>query len=166
MRRWLIDWADRNDYNIYADGLVVRTTIDARLQAVATQAVARQADRLQGLADAAWGPRTGWASNTALVLAFLRETPQYDGGSRAGLDDTQALRQLLADAAFMQALRRDKTQLQAGFLALDPRNGHVRAWVGSRDFAAGASSTMCSRRAASRARPSSPLSMARRSSRA
>ena len=25
--------------------------------------------------------------------------------------------------------------LQAGFLALDPRNGAVRAWVGSRDFA-------------------------------
>ena len=25
--------------------------------------------------------------------------------------------------------------LQAGFMALDPRNGFVRAWVGSRDFA-------------------------------
>ena len=25
--------------------------------------------------------------------------------------------------------------LQAGFLALDPRSGFVRAWVGSRDFA-------------------------------
>ncbi|OZA92838.1 MAG: penicillin-binding protein, partial [Polaromonas sp. 39-63-203] len=30
LRRWLIEWADQNDYNIYADGLVVRTTIDAR----------------------------------------------------------------------------------------------------------------------------------------
>ena len=29
----------------------------------------------------------------------------------------------------------DKTRLQAGFLAMDPRNGEVRAWVGSRDFA-------------------------------
>jgi len=26
LRRWLIEWADRNNYNIYADGLVVRTT--------------------------------------------------------------------------------------------------------------------------------------------
>ena len=25
MRRWLIEWADRNSYNIYADGLVLRT---------------------------------------------------------------------------------------------------------------------------------------------
>ena len=34
----------------------------------------------------------------------------------------------------MQALRQDKTRLQAGFVALDPSNGHVMAWVGSRDF--------------------------------
>ena len=26
LKRWLIEWADRNGYNIYADGLVVRTT--------------------------------------------------------------------------------------------------------------------------------------------
>ena len=29
----------------------------------------------------------------------------------------------------------ERPVLQAGFLALDPRSGHVRAWVGSRDFA-------------------------------
>ena len=134
LRRWLIDWADRNDYNIHADGLVVRTTIDARLQVMANQAVARQADRLQGLTDAAWGARTGWGSNKALVWAFLRETPQYKAARDAGLDDVQALRQLVADGALMQAVRREKTRLQAGFLALDPRNGHVLAWVGSRNF--------------------------------
>ena len=47
LRKWLIDWADRNDYDIYADGLVVRTTIDSRLQKVANQAVARQGKQLQ-----------------------------------------------------------------------------------------------------------------------
>ena len=30
---------------------------------------------------------------------------------------------------------RQRSVLQAGFVALDPRSGHVRAWVGSRDFA-------------------------------
>ena len=34
----------------------------------------------------------------------------------------------------MQTLREEKTRLQAGFLALNPTNGHVMAWVGSRDF--------------------------------
>ena len=87
VRRWLIEWADREGYNIYADGLVVRTTIQSRLQRAANQAVGRQLVQLQALADAQ---------------------------RRRG---------------------QERSELQAGFLALDPRNGHVKAWVGSRDFA-------------------------------
>jgi len=86
LRRWLIEWADRKGYDIYADGLVVRTTIDAKLQKVANQAVAHQLAQLQPLADRR---------------------------ARKG---------------------EDPPVLQAGFLALDPRSGFVRAWVGSRDF--------------------------------
>ena len=52
VRKWLIEWADREGYNIYADGLVVRTTIQSRLQKAANQAVARQLAQLQALADA------------------------------------------------------------------------------------------------------------------
>ena len=55
IRKWLIDWADRNDHNIYADGLIVHTTIDSRLQAVANQAVHRQMEALQAVADVEWG---------------------------------------------------------------------------------------------------------------
>ena len=133
LRRWLIEWADRNDYNIHADGLVVRTTIDSRLQNLANQAVTRQGDKLQGVASAEWGPRA-WAAKKALVLSFVRDSREYKAAMDSGLTDEQALKQLQADPAFMQALRRDKTRLQAGFVALDPRNGHVMAWVGSRDF--------------------------------
>ncbi|WP_458766654.1 penicillin-binding protein 1A [Cupriavidus basilensis] len=134
LRKWLITWADRNDYNIYTDGLVVRTTIDSRLQALANQAVARQGNQLQGIADAAWAPRSGWAANKDLVQAFVRETPAYRAAREAGQTPEAAMKQLLADTAFMQALRQSKTRIQAGFLALDPRTGEIKAWVGSRDF--------------------------------
>ncbi|MES2564804.1 MAG: transglycosylase domain-containing protein [Pseudomonadota bacterium] len=87
LRQWLIEWADQRDYDIYSDGLVVRTTIDSRLQKVANQALERQMKQLQPLADAA------------------RKRAQ------------------------------ETSVLQAGFMAMDPRNGFVRAWVGSRDFA-------------------------------
>ncbi|MES2685965.1 MAG: transglycosylase domain-containing protein [Pseudomonadota bacterium] len=134
LRRWLIDWADRNDYNIYADGLVVRTTIDSRLQKLANEAVKRQADRLQGVANNEWGPRA-WAGKKDLVRALVRETPEYKTAREKDEADEAILKRLLADTAFMQALRQDKTRLQAGFMAQDPTNGHVKAWVGSRDFA-------------------------------
>ena len=59
LRKWLIAWADRNDYNIYSDGLIVRTTIDARLQQMATQALTLQGNQLQGIANNAWSGRDG-----------------------------------------------------------------------------------------------------------
>lgn len=87
LRKWLIDWADRRDYDIQSDGLRVYITLDAKLQKAANQAVTRQLAQLQQLAN---------------------------GRGKTG---------------------EDRPVLQAGFLALDPRNGAVRAWVGSRDFA-------------------------------
>jgi len=87
VRKWLIAWADARGLNIYADGLVVRTTLHSRLQKAANTALARQLDALQPLAN--------------------RRLKKGE----------------------------EKVLLQAGFMALDPRNGHILAWVGSRDFA-------------------------------
>lgn len=135
LRPWLIDWADRNDYNIYTDGLVVYTTLDARLQSIATQAVVRQGRQLQRVADAAWRPSSLWGPGSPLVQTWVRESAEYRTALQAGQDAKDALRLLMADAALMGQLREQKTRVQAGFMALDPRNGQVRAWVGSRDFA-------------------------------
>ena len=156
LRKWLVEWADRNGYNLYADGLVVHTTIDSRLQRLANMAVARQAQALQTVADVEWGMRSPrvlstdlsayasyrrqvepfayfWSARPDLVDTFVRESAAYQAARDGGLDDAQALARLKADVAFMKALREDKTRLQAGFMAIDPRNGHVKAWVGSRD---------------------------------
>lgn len=135
LRKQLIDWADRNGYSLYADGLVVRTTIDSRLQTLANQAVARQGRQLQGVADGAWASRSAWNPKGPLVQALVRESAQYEAAVAKGATPDEALQGLLDDAAFMRQLRQQKTRVQAGFLALDPRSGEVRAWVGSRDFA-------------------------------
>lgn len=134
LRKWLIAWADDHDYNIYADGLVVHTTLDSRLQAMANQAVARQGLLLQGIADAAWsgGARRGPAAE--LLRTLVRETPEFRSALAGGASEEETLKRLLGDKAFMQALRRQKLQVQAGFLALEPHSGQIRAWVGSRDF--------------------------------
>jgi len=134
VRKWLIAWADSHDYNIYADGLVVRTTLDSRLQAQATQTVVRRGRQLQALADQAWGGRKGWAGSPELVEAFVKESKEYRAAVAAGQMPEEVLKRLVADKAFTDALRRDKTRVQVGFFALDPRDGQVRAWVGSRDF--------------------------------
>jgi penicillin-binding protein 1A len=130
LKRWLIDWADRNDYNIYADGLVVRTTIDSRLQQYANQAVQRQGEVLQRVADR---ELAGYWTKDRLT-AFLRETPAFKAALAEGLSEQAALDKLRADTELVAQLKRTKTRIEAGFLAIDPLSGHVKAWVGSRDY--------------------------------
>ena len=134
LRKWLISWADRNDYNIYSDGLIVRTTIDSRLQSMATAAVALQGNALQSVANGAWSGRSGCSPASDLFKTFIRETPEYKAAIVAGQSDDDALQHLSADRTFVRTLCHDKTEVQAGFLAIDPRNGQIKAWVGSRDF--------------------------------
>nr|WP_322045098.1 transglycosylase domain-containing protein [Paraburkholderia sp. J67] len=134
LRRWLVTWADHNGYNLYADGLVVHTTIDSRLQAMATQAVAWQTNQLQWIANNAWNTRTGCWPGNDLFQSFIRQTTEYHTARDTGLSDPAAIRKLAMDASFVDSLCHSKTQIQAGFLALDPRNGDIKAWVGSRDF--------------------------------
>jgi len=64
----------------------------------------------------------------------MRESPEYKAAQEAGKDDAAAMKQLAADRGFMRALCKAKTDVQAGFVAIDPRDGQIRAWVGSRDF--------------------------------
>ncbi|RKF33422.1 penicillin-binding protein 1A [Paraburkholderia fungorum] len=134
LRKWLAAWADRNDYNMYSDGLVVRTTIDSRMQTMATQAVTLQGNQLQGIANSAWGTRAGCAGGRDLLQTFLRETPDYRAAKDAGLTDDEALKRVSSDRSLVQSVCESKTRVQADFLAMDPRNGQIKAWVGSRDF--------------------------------
>jgi penicillin-binding protein 1A len=157
VRRWLIDWADRNNLNIYSDGLIVHTTIDSRLQALANQAVHRQMEALQAVADVEWGMNSDrllstnpgayveqqrrfqpfsyfWKTKASLQDLFVRESTAYRSAVEAGATPEVALAQLKGNKDFMAKLRADKTRLQAGFVAIDPATGQVKAWVGSRDF--------------------------------
>jgi penicillin-binding protein 1A len=134
LRQWLIDWADRHDYNLYADGLVVHTTLDSRLQKEAVAAVERHTAQLQRIADDLWNPSV-WRIGNPRAEALVRESSHFRKAVAGGEAADAALKRLLKDAAFIKALRAEKVRMQAGFVAIDPRNGEIRAWVGSRDYA-------------------------------
>src|SRR5690606_9106582 len=75
-----------------------------------------------------------WDGSSELVNSFIRSTPQYRAGVESGVEEGEMLDSLRSDATFMDALREVKTRLETGLVAMDPRNGHVRAWIGSRDY--------------------------------
>ncbi len=155
VRMWLIDWADRHGYNIYRDSLVIHTTLDLGLQEIAERAVDRQGASLEAVADVEWSMdsprilarnpsayrqyrRAGfsklWENRPALARSFARATRRYTAAVEAGAEPDAVLDSLLAEPSFLDSLLKVKTRLEAGFVAVDPQTGSVRAWVGSRDF--------------------------------
>ena len=156
VRKWLLEWAEENDYDLALDGLVVHTTLDLELQEAARRAVERQANTLQAIADVEWAsagmPRstsTGmytsmrgdvdpfayyWSSHPRELDAFVRESGEYRRAVEEGEAPGEALTRLKRDRAFMRELKEAKSRLEAGFVAMDPATGEVRAWIGSRSF--------------------------------
>lgn len=157
VRKWLLEWADENEYDLALDGLVVETTLDADLQQAALRAVERQAGALQAVADVEWAnswlpnsSSTGtytamrssvkpfdyyWRSHAGQLDAFVRESGEYRRAVEGGEAPAAALKRLKADRDFLRELKEAKSRLEAGFVAMDPTTGEVKAWVGSRDFA-------------------------------
>jgi len=147
-------------HNIYGDGLQVYTTLDSKLQNLARQAVTKQMNRLQTAVGYEWSePSAEVYSNTladyddlepgedyepfeyfwrskqdSVVQAFIQETARYDSLRARGATEDEAVEQLRASDSFVDSLRTVKTRLQSGFVSLDPRSGHVKVWIGGRDF--------------------------------
>ena len=152
IREQLVEWADTHDADLDRDGLVIRTTLDSKLQRLAQDAVAQQVALLQRVAGAEWSePRLRWAGaktpdakqpfahfwreHPQMLAEMARDTPAYREARKAGTDEAEALSKVMSDADTMQRLRDEKTHLSAGFIAIDPSSGAVKAWVGSPDFA-------------------------------
>ncbi|WP_418319493.1 transglycosylase domain-containing protein [Piscinibacter sakaiensis] len=151
VREQIVDWADSRDVDLDRDGLIIHTTLDSRLQQLAQQAVSEQVAALQRLAGREWSqPRlvsTGlkqgeaknpfawfWRANPEFAKQVLRDSAEFRVAREAGLSEQQALAKLQADDALVRRLREEKTRLSAGFVAMEPGSGAVRAWIGSPDF--------------------------------
>lgn len=152
-RKWLLEWAEPRGINLYTDGLVIESTLVMALQRAAEQAVERQAEALQQIAEVEWSqaqlPETSlgarlsrraepfayfWRQRPELLAAAIRETPEFRRAVDGGTSEEKALSELSSDKEWIAALKARKTRLEAGFTAMDPTTGEVKAWVGSRDF--------------------------------
>jgi penicillin-binding protein 1A len=163
VRNWMQDWAETHDRDLYGDGLRVYTTLDSELQAEASAAVDTQTAALQRVVDYEWSEASPpgadtpnpenfaayfdkkpgkdftpfsefWQRKPRATRAFIRSTDRFEALQEQGTSERDAIAQLMDNAAFMDSLRQAKTRLSAGMVSIDPRTGHVKAWVGGRDF--------------------------------
>ncbi|TRX72614.1 penicillin-binding protein 1A [Carboxylicivirga sp. M1479] len=137
-----------DEYDIYSDGLKIYTTIDAGLQEYAEKAVDQQMNRLQGEFDNHWKGRSPWAKHPQVYTNALRQSRRYQKMKDAGHSDEKifkAMEKKVPMTIFTHAGEKRVTMspvdsvkhylmlLNTGFVAMNPRNGHVLAWVGGID---------------------------------
>ena len=140
LRLWFREWAEANGYNPYRDGLVIHTTIDSRMQALAAEAVTEQMDALQTIVNNGWGSPSNpfgywWSRNRAVVDEYIQQTQRFrDLQASQGLGREQAIARLRDNQTFMDSLKTERTRLEAGLIAMDPTTGRIKAWVGGRNF--------------------------------
>lgn len=112
------------------DGLRVYTTLHSPTQIVAIEALEREADALQAVADYEWSvPSPRVMGSTPEPYVRLRDAGQVDAFSWLWTSDAR-----FADPALTDSARFRMTRLEAGLVLIEPSTGAVRAWVGGRDF--------------------------------
>ncbi len=156
VRQWLDEWAEETGHNLYTDGLRIHTTLDSRLQSAAELAVAEVMDELQRVVDVDWSSRNPfasqnasaytpehekiepfsyfWQTNVPLLREAVQESDQYRRFIADGMSRDSALALVLQDTVLTDSLKQAYQRLETGFVALDPTNGEVKAWVGGREF--------------------------------
>lgn len=152
---------DGTKYDIYNDGLRIYTTIDSRMQRYAEEAVE---EHLGGyLQPAFFREKRGskgapYSTNRTeiseirvnhLIHNAMKQTDRYRTMHAAGMTDAQIKESFntpremkiftyhgAVDTVMtpMDSLIYQKHILRTGFMAMDPHNGHVKAYVGGPDF--------------------------------
>lgn len=154
---------DGSHYDIYTDGLKIYTTIDSRMQQHAEDAVVSHLS--QTLQPQFWREKKGsksspYSSNRQEVSAeaiaklidrAIKDSDRYHALKKSGLSASEIERDFNSPTEMKvftyegwtdtvmtprDSILYHKSFLRAGFMAMDPRNGYVKAYVGGPNFSA------------------------------
>ena len=142
----------------YKDGLKIYTTVDSRMQKYAEQAMLEQMKVVQRNFDAHWGKQEPWVNEKnqpipGFLQEKLKQTDAYKMLSVRYPDDPQKVMDILntphkvklfsyagqnlkieREMSSVDSLRYMLHFMHAGFVAMEPQTGEVKAYVGDVDF--------------------------------
>jgi penicillin-binding protein 1A len=140
-------------YDIYNDGLKIYTTINPQMQQYAEEGMAQQMAYLQRTIDSRQDMKTGaiWKKHENLLEKAAKESDRWKNLKEDNLSDKEIRASFdvkVPMKVFAWNSKREKDTVmtpmdsikyhlqmeQAGFMAMDPITGEVRAWVGGINF--------------------------------
>jgi penicillin-binding protein 1A len=147
-------WCEKNKkpdgtpYNLYTDGLKIYTTIDSKLQGYAEKAVLKQMAEVQKQFFDHWGKDKPWKDKEHIVEEAIRRSSRYKHLKEQGLSESEIMKKLSEKipmrlfswegekdvlASPIDSIKHHLQFLNAGFIAVEPSSGQVKAWVGGID---------------------------------
>lgn len=152
IRNFLLSWTRENGYDLYDDGLKIYTTIDSRLQGYAEAAMEQSMDTLQAFflehleGDMPWIDQDGEVIEDFIEGQLERYSPHYKRLAKKYGDQQDSIDFYIHQKRKMRVFSWEgeidtlfstydsmyyyKHFLQAGFMAMEPKTGHIKAWVG------------------------------------
>lgn len=157
MKQWCREHTNANGdkYDLYRDGLKIYTTINPRMQLYAEEAVAQHINYMQKILNSQSNIKNGsvWKGDKqqATLKSAMEHSDRWRNLEKDGMDEDdirKTFTQKVAMKVFawnnnrekdtvmtpLDSIKYHRQMLQAGFMAMDPLSGEIKAWVGGIDF--------------------------------
>ena len=157
-------WCNKNkkangeNYNIYTDGLKIYTTIDSRMQQYAEESVREHVGKTlqpvffkekKGKSNAPFSKDITKGQADTIIMRAMHQTDRYRAMKKAGMSESE-MTKVFKEPVDMRvfswdgpidtimspwdSIRYHKSFLRSAFMSMDPRTGHVKAYVGGIDY--------------------------------
>lgn len=153
---YLKDWCNDNGYDLYSSGLKIYTTIDTRMQKYAEEAAIKQMKQVQRNFKNHWGNTNPWQDEkhqeiAGFIEGIAERQPCYKQLMKKFPNNPDSVDYYMnkphkvkvfdyekgtveMEMSTMDSIRYMVKFMHCGFVAMEPQNGHVKAWVGDIDF--------------------------------
>ena len=154
--KYLKDWCEEEQIDLYTDGLKIYTTLDTKMQKYAEEAARKQMQQVQKNFKNHWGSTHPWQDENhkeieGFIEGIAKEQPCYKALAAKYNDNSDSINYYLnkphkvnvfdyekgtveMEMSTMDSIRYMVSYMHCGFVAMEPETGHVKAWVGDIDF--------------------------------
>ncbi|WMN11151.1 transglycosylase domain-containing protein [Marivirga salinae] len=154
VRKELVKWADEYEketgkaIDIYGDGLKIHTTLNKKMQLYAESAMKEHMQKLQKAFEDNWGNLAPWKKKS-VYEQYIKRSHHYKALKNQGKSEEE-IQKILNEKKEMQlfdwsgsdvqtmsvidSIQHSLKTLQSGFVAMDPKSGAVKTWIGGIDF--------------------------------
>jgi penicillin-binding protein 1A len=139
-----------NNYDLYRDGLKIYTTINAKMQLYAEEAVIKHMTVMQKTFNRQL-PKNVWKGHDDILDNAMKTSERWKNMSEEGISDADIKKSFYVPVSMkifawnktretdtvmtpIDSIKYLKQMMQTALCAMDPISGEVKAWVGGIDF--------------------------------